>query len=103
MIDRIKRFFSYSRTILAARIYSLLGALVALQGFLIPVLMQQDWTPVYTYVFRHVPTALQPLLIGVAIGLTGELFVYLRKKTDESLHEKVDQGEARDERREERR
>ena len=81
MIAKLKAFFAYSRTILAGRLYTLAGLLVAIQGALLPWAMGQDWTPVFTYLFAHVPDQLRPLAIGAAIAATGELFVWLRKIT----------------------
>lgn len=92
--DRVNAFFSYSKTILAARLYTFVGALFALQGSILPWLSGQDWTPVYQYVFKDVHPAFQALVIGAAVAATGELFVWLRKKTDVPLAEKVEDGTA---------
>ena len=93
-MDKIKAFFAYSRTIFAARLYTLLGAFVALQGAILPWAAGQDWTPVYEYIFYWIPPAMRPLVIGFIVTATGELFVYMRKITDKSLEEKVIVGQA---------
>lgn len=89
MWNKLKAFFSYSRTILAARLYTFLGALVAAQGVILPWIMGQDWTPVFTYLFHNIPDELRPILVGAAIAGTGELFVWLRKTTTMSLDQNV--------------
>jgi len=86
-MKKIKAFFAYSRTILAARLYTFLGALVALQGVILPWLMGQDWTPVFNYLFARIPEGMRPLAIGAAIAATGELFAWLRKITTAPLSE----------------
>ena len=93
-MDKIKAFFDYSRTILAARLYSLVGVLVALQGAIIPWVAGQDWTPIFNRLFKDIPDDVKPLVIGAVITATGELFVYMRKITDKSLEEKVIVGQA---------
>jgi hypothetical protein len=78
MLTRIKAFFSHSRTIFVARLYTLAGVLVAAM----PWVMGQDWTPVFNFVFAHVPDAIRPMIISAAVGVflsvSGELFAWLR-------------------------
>lgn len=80
MLDRIKSWFAYSRTILAARIYALVGGLVTFHDMALPYVTGADLTPITAKV---PPVAWLGLMIG-----TGILFEWLRRITTEPLSAK---------------
>jgi hypothetical protein len=91
MIDKIKSFYSYSRTIFVARWYTLIGSVVAVHDSLGPHLVGQNFTPITTRVMdlAHVPPDARSVTLGVAAACTGELFVAMRKVTTQPLADKV--------------
>lgn len=90
---RLKALFAHSRTVLAARLYTLAGTVVGAYDGFGAFLGGQDFTPITTRLLDavHVPPDMRPLALAAFIGGTGELFVYLRKITTQSLADnKVD-------------
>jgi hypothetical protein len=91
MIDKIKSFYSYSRTIFIARWYTFIGGGVALHDAIGPHLVGQDFTPITTRVMdaAHIPPDARSVTIAVGAACTGELFVAMRKITTQPLADKV--------------
>lgn len=74
---QIKAFFSHSRTILIARLYTVASFIVVAHDYALPFILGQDWTPVTS----HFPAWALPLL-GV---ITNILFEWLRHLTTQPL------------------
>lgn len=91
--QRVKAFFLYSRTVFLARLYTFAGGAAVTFAYIVPFLQGQDFTPVFVRLFSWIPDDLRPLVISAAIAGTGELFVYLRKITDQSLAENAKESE----------
>lgn len=77
MFNKIKYFFCYSRTILAARLMQLAGLIVSVHDFVLPYFIGQDWSPFIS----KIPPHLLPFLI-ISIGI---LFEWLRRVTKGSI------------------
>lgn len=88
IVAKAKAFFSHSRTVFVARVYTFVGVASSVVAYVLPWFEGQDFTPVFARLFKDIPDDLRPLIISGAIVVTGELFVFLRKRTDESLEEK---------------
>lgn len=77
MWPKIKAFFAHSKTIFAARMYVLLGGLVALHDLAGPYVATADLTPITA----RLPAWAWPL---ISIG-TGTLFELLRRITTQPI------------------
>lgn len=75
-----------SRTILAARLMWIPGALVGLHDAV--AALGVDWAPFTTQVLQLVPEAYRPLLPPLCAILVGLLFEHLRKLTTKPLEQK---------------
>lgn len=78
---RIKAFFKHSRTIFAARMLQLAGIILVLADWLMPFVVDQDWTPVTNLVLGRIPAEFRPLVVGLAIAAVGRGFERLRTLT----------------------
>ena len=83
-MNKIKAFFRHSRTIVLARLYSLMGLVVTAHDFILPYVIGQDWSPLT----EKVPPHLWPFIII----FTGLLFEWMRTLTKESLKDKNNNG-----------
>jgi hypothetical protein len=72
--------FDKSRTILASRLYSIGGALVALQAMAASAGL--DVTPIVQELAKWIPEGYRSLAVGIFLFLTGLAFEWLRKVTD---------------------
>lgn len=81
MWDKAKALFRRSRTILIARLYTVVGVIVGGAPFVAGF----DWTPLIRRAFYFVPDDLMPLAVGGFIALTGLVFEWLRTITTDSL------------------
>lgn len=80
-IEPVEQFlWRHSKTILAARLVTLVSVIVSLHDTIAPALVGFDWTPLLPAQYvQYVP------LVGVLLGL---LFELLRNLTDQSLPDK---------------
>lgn len=67
------------RSVLLARLYWIGGITLALHDAVIPALAGVDWTPLTTMVLSFVAEPYRPLLLSLALAVTGALFEWLRR------------------------
>lgn len=84
MLDWLKSKFRYSKTVLAARVFTVAGIAVSAHDIILPYAMGQDWTPI--------TKDLPPLVIPVGLVAQGLLFEYLRTVTSQPLIDKIPPG-----------
>ena len=78
-MPKLKAFFLHSRTILAARIVWLAGAVTMLESTFVAAGL--DWTPLLMRLYATVPADLRPLAISATVTAAGAGFEYLRRIT----------------------
>lgn len=91
--QKVKAFFDHSKTVFIARLYTSAGIAAGVFSYVLPWIEGQDLTPIVARLFDKIPADLRPLAISLALAGTGELFVLLRKWTDQSLEEKAEEAE----------
>ena len=67
------------RSVLLARLYWIGGLALALHDAVIPALAGVDWTPLTTMALSFVAEPYRPLLLSLALAVTGALFEWLRR------------------------
>jgi hypothetical protein len=78
-VDLERALFDRSRTILAARMYWIGGALLGIQQ--IAASAGLDATPIINEAAKMIPEQYRGLVVAVALFITGLSFEWLRKKT----------------------
>lgn len=87
MVDRFEaRLWDRSRTILAARLMWIPGALIVAHDSI--AALGVDWTPVMSQVTLMLPEQFRPLLTPLVAIISGLLFARLRKMTTQPLEQK---------------
>lgn len=86
--DWLSALWLRSRTILIARLYVVLPALVALHDYIADKITTLDLTPVTNRLLSDIPPDMRPLMVTGFLMLTGLIFELLRKVTDEPLSDK---------------
>jgi hypothetical protein len=99
MIDRLKSFFRYSRTILLARLLTAAGFLVTAYDAIGQMLVGQDLTPLYDFVWKapvlsRIPVEFHTTIVSLLVMGLGLFIEYLRTQTTKPLEVKEVEAQA---------